>query len=44
MNWVDGPQNLKGLYGVLQLLQGCHLGNFAMKILKLDWVTTQLKC
>ena len=27
MDWVDKPQNCKGLYGILQLLQGLHLDN-----------------
>ena len=31
-------QNYKGLYGVLQLLQGSHLDNFPLKTLKLDWI------
>jgi len=49
MDWVDRPQNCKGLYGILQLLQGSHLDNFPLKTLKLDWVaflsvTFQLKC
>ena len=49
MDWVDRPQNYKGLYGILQLLQGSHLDNFLLKILKLGWedfhsVTFQLKC
>jgi len=49
MDWVDRPQNVKGLYGILQLLQGSHLDNFPPKTLKLDWVafhsvTFQLKC
>jgi len=41
----------KGLYGILQLLQGSHLDNFPLKTLKLDWVafhsvnfSFQLKC
>ena len=38
MDWVDRPQNFKGLYGILQLFQGCHLGNFPLKTLKLGWV------
>ena len=34
--WVDRrPQNYKGLYGILQLLQGSHLDNFPLKTLKL---------
>ena len=28
----------KGLYGILQLLQGFHLDNFLLKTLKLGWV------
>ena len=48
--WVDRrPQNYKGLYGILQLLQGSHLDNFLLKTLKLVWVAFhslpfQLKC
>ena len=26
MGWVDRPKNYKGLYGILQLLQGSHFG------------------
>ena len=49
MDWKDRPQNYKGLYEILQLLQGSHLDNFPMKTLKLGWVafhsvTLQLKC
>ena len=49
MVWVDRPQNYKGLYGILQLLQGSHLDNFLLKTLKLGWVAFhslpfQLKC
>ena len=49
MDWVDRRQNYKGLYGILQLLQGCHLDKFPLKTLKLGWVafhalTFQLKC
>ena len=49
MDWVDRPQNFKGLYGSLQLLQGSHWDNFPLKTLKLDWVAFhsvafQLKC
>ena len=49
MDWVDRPQNLKNFFGILQLLQGFHLDNFPLKILKLNWVnfhsvTLQLKC
>jgi len=49
MDWVDRPQNFKGLHGILQLLQGSHLDNFLLKTLKLDWaafhsVTFQMKC
>ena len=48
-DWVDKPQNYKGLYGILQLLQGSHLNNFPLKTLKLGWVAFhsvafQLKC
>ena len=32
------PQNSKDLYGILQLLQGSHLDNFLLKILKIGWV------
>ena len=35
MDWVDRPKNYKGLYGILQLLQGSHLDNFPQKTLKL---------
>ena len=38
MDWVDRPQNYKGLYGILQLLQGSHLDNFPLKTHKLGWV------
>ena len=38
VDWVDRPQNYKGLYGILQLLQGSHLDNFPMKTLKHGWV------
>ena len=38
MDWVDRPKNYKGLYGILQLLQGSHLGNFPQKTLKLGRV------
>ena len=49
MDWVDRPQNFKGLYGILQLLQDSHLGKSPLKTLKLDWVafhsvTFQLSC
>ena len=49
MDWVDRPENYKGLYGILQLLQGSHLHNFPLQTVKLDWVafhslTFQLKC
>ena len=37
MDWVDRPKNYKGLYGILQLLQGSHLDNFSQKTLKLNW-------
>ena len=36
--WVDRPQNYKGLYGILQLLQGSHLNNFLLRTFKFDWV------
>ena len=30
MDWVDRPKTYKGLYGILQLLQGFHLpGQFS---------------
>ena len=32
------PKNYKGLYGILQLLQGSRLGNFPLKTLKLGRV------
>ena len=35
MDWVDRP---KGLYGILQPLQGSHLNNFPQKTLKLGRV------
>ena len=38
MDWVDKPKNYKGLYGILQLLQGSHLDNFQQKTLKLGRV------
>ena len=38
MDWVARPKNYKGLYGILQLLQGSHLDNFPQKTLKLGWV------
>ena len=49
MVWVDRPQNHERLYEILQILQGSHLDNFALKTLKLGWaafhsVTFQLKC
>ena len=49
MDWVDRPKNCKGLYGILQLLQGSHLDNFPQKTLKLGRVafhslTFQLQC
>ena len=49
MDWVDRPENCKGLYGILQLLQGSHLDNFLLITLKLDRVafhsvTFELKC
>ena len=30
--------NYKGLYGILQLLQGSRLDNFPLKTLKIGWV------
>ena len=36
--WVDRPKNCKGLYGILQLLQGSHLDTFPQKTLKLGRV------
>ena len=49
MDWVEKPQNYKGLYGILQLLRGSHLKDFPLKTRKLGWVafhseTFQLKC
>ena len=49
MDWVDKPQNYKGLYGILPILQGSHLHNFPLKTLKLGWIAYypvefQLKC
>ena len=46
---IDRPKNYKGLYGILQLLQGSHLDNFSLKTLELGWVafhsgTIQLRC
>ena len=38
MGWVDRPKNYKGLYGILQLLQGSHLDNFPQKTLQLGRV------
>ena len=38
MDWVDRPRNYKGLYGILQLLQGSHLDNFPQKTLTLGRV------
>ena len=37
-DWVDRPQNFKGLYGMLQLLQASHFDNCKLKTLKLDWL------
>ena len=39
MDWVDRPQNYKGLYGCMQLLQGSSLENFPLKTLTLGWVS-----
>ena len=49
MDWVDRPRNYKGLYGILQLLQGSHSDNFPQKTLKpgraaFHSLTFQLKC
>ena len=50
MDWVDRPQNYKGLCGILQLLQGSHFEkNFLLKTLKVGCVAFhsalfQLKC
>ena len=49
MDRVDRPQNFKGFYGILQLLQGSQLDNFPLQTLELSWVafhsvTFQLKC
>ena len=30
MDWVDKAQNFKHLYGILNLLRGSHLNNFAL--------------
>ena len=38
MDLVDRPQNYKGLYRILHLLQGSHLDNFLLKTLKLGGV------
>ena len=35
MDWVERPKNYKGLYGILQLLQGSRLDNSPQKTLKL---------
>ena len=48
MDWVDRPQNYKGLYGILQLFARLPFGQFSPEI-KLGWVafhslTFQLKC
>ena len=29
MDWVDRPQNYKGLYGILHLLEGFPFGQFS---------------
>ena len=36
MDWVDRPKTYKGLYGILQLLQGSHLDNFPQKTLNIS--------
>ena len=38
MDWVDRPNNYKGLYGIFQLLQVSHLDNFPQKTLNLGRV------
>ena len=38
MDWKDRPQNVKGLYGILQ---GSHLDNVPLKTLKRDWEAFQ---
>ena len=38
MDWVDRPKHYKGLYEILQLMQGSHLDNFPQKTLKLGQV------
>ena len=42
MDWVDRPKNYKGLYGILQLLQGSHLDNVPLKTRELGWVAFHL--
>ena len=42
MDWVDRPQNSRGLYGILQLLQGSHMDNYSLKTLKLGWVAVEM--
>ena len=49
MDWVDRPQNYKGMYGILQPLQGSRLDNYPLQTPKLSRinfhsVTLQLKC
>ena len=49
MDWVDRPKTYKGLYGILQLLQGSHWDNFPQKTLTLGRVAFhslkfQFKC
>ena len=50
MDWVDRPQNYKGLYGILQRnFCKAPIDNFLLTTLKLGWVafhslTLQLKC
>ena len=42
MDWVNRAKSYKGLYGILQLLQGSHLDNF---LAELGWVAfPSLKC
>ena len=40
MDWVDRPNNYKGLYGILQLLQGSHLDNRDLKHRQRNGTTT----
>ena len=42
IDWADRPRNYKGLYGILQLLQGSHLDIFPQKTLKLHQHNVQI--